>query len=163
MDVHTMINWFLGQVSVRQPEESECISVAWCYCTLIWWNVHSISANKYATCTSRSLISTPKIEFVKSGPVRSWLFRDVPTQFFVPGLFITRWWGRYQGGLFVTWISLSRTLMALLFLKILFHGGLVIFEKLTILLEPTLTHYETKTKTVEQEKITFVSTMVIQT
>ena len=36
----------------------------------IWGNIHWISADN-ATCSSRNLISTPMIELVKSGPVRS--------------------------------------------------------------------------------------------
>ena len=87
--------------------------------TRIWWNIHSISADS-ATCPSRNLISTPTIELVKSGPVRSWSFRDVPLCFAAqsnttrvfPGLFSTGWWGRYQSGLSCILISSSGTLLA---------------------------------------------------
>ena len=80
-----------------------------------------------------ALAYIPTIELIKSGPVRSWSFRDVPLCYAVqsnttrvfPGLLIIGWWGRYQSGLWL--ISSSGSLLARMTLgKTLFYSGLVI-------------------------------------
>ena len=73
--------------------------------TFAWWNIASTSAMK-ATASCQKRVSTPTREFVRSGPCKSFLFKELPRylaeqsnkMWTFPGLarWNTAWWGRYQ-------------------------------------------------------------------
>ena len=132
-----MVNWLLGQVSLRPAEESECITVIWCYsdlmehtldisrqCNLFFTKSHQhtndrigqIWTGKELIIQRRSLVfcGTIKIHSCLSRSVQHWVMGKVPQRLV---LYVD----------FVKWHSSCMTLG-----KILFHGGLVIFKELAI-------------------------------